>query len=266
MRAWVLLFVVTAGIASAKAPDTSLRPEMRPTPGASGTQPVQLESSGAIAAPERSMAANAATLRGNGPRTSLRPKTRTRAVKRAIRRQQRLRAKGAICGDPEIQGEIVGRVPGRISGCGVSQAVKVRSVSGITLSQRSVMDCATAQALKTWVDTSVKPAFRKQRGGVKGLRVAAHYACRTRNNKKGARISEHGKGRAIDVSGFQMGDGSTISVLKGWNARDTNQAMRKVHKGACGPFGTVLGPNADSFHRDHFHFDTARYRSGPYCR
>jgi hypothetical protein len=28
----------------------------------------------------------------------------------------------------------------------------------------------------------------------------------------------------------------------------------------------VLGPNANSFHRDHFHFDTARYRSGSYCR
>ncbi|MDW3224992.1 MAG: extensin family protein [Paracoccaceae bacterium] len=266
MRVWALLFLLLAGMASAKAPETSLRPEIRPEQAASGTQPVQLQDSGAILAPERSAAANEATLRGNGPRMSLRPQLRTRAVKRAIRKQQRLRAKGAICGDPDIQGESVGRVPGRISGCGVPQAVKVRSVSGITLSQRAVMDCATAQALKTWVDTSVKPAFRKQRGGVKGLRVAAHYACRTRNNKKGARISEHGKGRAIDVSGFQMGDGSTISVLKGWNARDTNQAMRKVHRGACGPFGTVLGPNADSYHLDHFHFDTARYRNGTYCR
>jgi len=25
-------------------------------------------------------------------------------------------------------------------------------------------------------------------------------------------------------------------------------------------------PNANRFHRDHFHFDTARYRSGSYCR
>jgi len=30
--------------------------------------------------------------------------------------------------------------------------------------------------------------------------------------------------------------------------------------------GTVLGPEANRFHRDHFHFDTAEYRSGPYCR
>lgn len=160
----------------------------------------------------------------------------------------------------------MGRVRGKVSGCGVAQAVRVQSVSGITLSQRSVMDCGTAKALKSWVDGSVKPVLRQIGGGVTGLRVAAHYACRTRNNKQGARISEHGKGRAIDISGFQLRDGSTVSVLKGWTARDTSQVLRKMHRDACGPFGTVLGPNADRYHRDHFHFDTARYRNGTYCR
>lgn len=266
MRVWVLLFALAAGALEAAAPENSLRPMIRPDTGSRATQPLTLEGSGAITAPARSTEAEAATLRGNAPRTSLRPQIRTRAVKRVIRKQQRLRAKGAICGDPEIQGEAIGRVKGRIAGCGAEQAVRVRSVSGVTLSQRAVMDCTTAGALKTWVDNSVKPALRRQGGGVQGLRVAAHYACRTRNNRKGARISEHGKARAIDISGFQLRDGSTISVLKGWKARGTAQAMRDMHKGACGPFGTVLGPNADRFHRDHFHFDTARYRNGTYCR
>lgn len=258
--------MMLAGMAIAEIPDTSKRPVGRPGTVADDAPPLTLEGSGAIAAPARSPEAQAASMRGTAPRTSLRPKERTRAVRRAIRQQQKLRAKGAVCGDPDIQGEVVGRVRGKISGCGVAQAVRVRSVSDVTLSQRSVMDCDTAKALKTWVDSSVKPVLRKQGGGIKGLRVAAHYACRTRNNKKGARISEHGKGRAIDVSGFQMRDGSVISVLKGWTARDTSQSLRRMHRGACGPFGTVLGPNADSYHRDHFHFDTARYRSGTYCR
>jgi hypothetical protein len=128
-----------------------------------------------------------------------------------------------------------------------------------------VIDCPTALALKTWVDDAVKPAL-KSRGRVSRLRVAAHYTCRTRNNKKGGRISEHGKGRAIDISGFTMEDGSEITVLKGWNAKSTGRALKSIHKKACGPFGTVLGPNADRYHRDHFHLDTARYRSGTYCR
>jgi hypothetical protein len=106
----------------------------------------------------------------------------------------------------------------------------------------------------------------KKGGGLKTLRVAAHYACRTRNNQKGARISEHGKGRAIDISAFKLADGTEVSVLKHWNTQRFSSAMRQMHKGACGPFGTVLGPNADRFHQDHFHFDTARYRSGSYCK
>ncbi|WP_299830288.1 extensin family protein [uncultured Roseobacter sp.] len=266
MRAWALLFTVIAGVALAEVPDTSKRPVGRPGSTAGGAWPVTLDVSGAIAAPVRSAEAQAVVVRGDVPSTSLRPQKRTRAARRLIRQHQKLRAKGAVCGDPDIQGEVVGRVPGRISGCGVAQAVRVKSVSDVTLSQRAIMDCGTAQALKTWIEGSVKPTLRTSGGGVAGLRVAAHYACRTRNNKKGARISEHGKGRAIDISGFQLRDGTTISVLKGWTARDTSQALRRMHRDACGPFGTVLGPNADSFHRDHFHFDTARYRSGTYCR
>lgn len=39
--------------------------------------------------------------------------------------------------------------------------------------------------------------------------------------------------------------------------------LRRVHAGACGIFGTVLGPDANAAHRDHFHFDMKdRRRSG----
>lgn len=177
-----------------------------------------------------------------------------------------MRKAGAVCGDTDIQGETIGRVSGRISGCGVSEAVRIRSVSGIRLSNTAIMDCMTAKALKSWVDNTAKPVLKSKGGGLKTLRVAAHYACRTRNSMPGARISEHGKGRAIDISGVQLKDGSTITVLRGWRTASTSKTMRALHKGACGPFGTVLGPDGDRFHQDHFHFDTARYRSGTFCR
>jgi hypothetical protein len=128
------------------------------------------------------------------------------------------------------------------------------------------MDCPTAKALKRWVKDGMKPAVGSYGGGVKQIRVAAHYACRTRNNQRGAKISEHGKGRAIDISGFRLNDGSEITLLKGWNQRSTGGILRKMHQRACGIFGTVLGPESNRFHRDHFHFDTARYRSGSFCR
>lgn len=103
-------------------------------------------------------------------------------------------------------------------------------------------------------------------GGVAELRVAAHYICRPINNRPGASISEHGKGRAIDIAAIALRDGSTITVLEGWDDRSDGPVLKAVHAGACGPFATVLGPEADRAHRTHFHFDTARGRRQPYCR
>ncbi|WP_299691876.1 extensin family protein [uncultured Tateyamaria sp.] len=197
--------------------------------------------------------------------TSLRPSLRPRSVVQKAMARREARRKGQVCGDPDLQGDVVGYVPGRLSACGISEAVRLRSVSGVTLSQSALMDCKTAKALKRWTEAGAKPALRGNGGGLAGYRVAAHYACRTRNNQPGARVSEHGKGRAIDISGFSLRDGTQLTVLNDWNSRHRT-ALRSMHKAACGPFGTVLGPNSDRFHRDHFHFDTARYRNGPYCR
>lgn len=173
---------------------------------------------------------------------------------------------GKICGAKSIQGVSVPPIPGRLAGCGVDNPVRVTAVSGVALSTPATMDCPTARALGDWVDKAAKPAFRKKGGGLVKLKVAAGYACRTRNNQPGAKISEHGRGRAIDISGFYLRDGTLVTVLDGWNQPRYARPLRKVHKAACGPFGTVLGPKANRFHLDHFHFDTAHYRSGAYCR
>lgn len=259
----IALVLVSTQVALAADPTASLRPVQRG--GNPVAQPVKLAPSGAIVQPAQSAQQEAAKERG-GLFSSLRPLFRSKKAANEGRAKKRLLAKGAVCGDVAIQGERVGRVTGKLRGCLIEDAVRVRSVSGVGLSQRSVMDCKTAGALKSWLDRSAKPALAKKGGGPSSIRVAAHYACRTRNNQKGAKLSEHGKGRAIDISAFNLADGSEVSVLKGWNAQRFAGAMRKMHKGACGPFGTVLGPNANRFHLDHFHFDTARYRSGSYCK
>lgn len=264
MKGWAVLPLIVLGqVALAAGPDSSQRPVPRYN---EDTLPLIVVPSGAIEQPKRDPAARAAAEGGRGLENSLRPALRSRKIEKAARARWQMLAKGAVCGDLAIQGTPVGRVPGKINGCGVENAVKVRSVSGIKLSNAAVMDCTTAKALDTWVRQSAVPALAGQGGGLKELRVAAHYACRTRNNRKGGKISEHGKGRAIDISGFELADGSLVTVLKGWRARRSSKAMRRMHRGACGPFGTVLGPEADRYHQDHFHFDTARYRSGSYCR
>ncbi|WP_299648040.1 extensin family protein [uncultured Tateyamaria sp.] len=260
MRALALSLMIIAGVAAA-APESSKRPVAR-----AGTDARNVVREAAVAPVVPTVVSalpQAAVLPERA--TSLRPFLRPKAVVEKAMARRAERQRGQVCGDPDLQGDVVGFVPGRINGCGISEAVRVRSVSGVTLSQSALMDCTTAKALKKWTESGAKPALRNTGGGLASYRVAAHYACRTRNNQRGARISEHGKGRAIDISGFQLKDGTSLTVLNDWNSRH-RRALRSMHKSACGPFGTVLGPNSDRFHRDHFHFDTARYRGGPYCK
>lgn len=248
MKRLALIFCAMATLSCA-GPDTSQRPESRPSQTADATI-------------DRSAIENDQ----GGFFKSLRPAFRSPKAIRQQRQQRAALAAGSVCGDPSIQGVVIGSVPGRIGGCGIENAVSITSVSGVSLSTKSKMDCGTARALRSWVDKSAKPALSRKGGGLREIKVAAHYACRRRNNSKTGKISEHGKGRAIDISAFRLKDGSEITVLRGWNARKSSKALRKMHADACGPFGTVLGPKANRFHLDHFHFDTARYRSGSYCR
>ena len=135
----------------------------------------------------------------------------------------------------------------------------------MALSQPASVDCQTARALKDWVEGGVKPAVGRKGGGVAMLQVAGSYSCRPRNNQKGNRVSEHGRGRAVDITAIVLADGTALSVLKGWGTRAAGKTLASARKAACGPFNTVLGPGSDRFHHDQFHLDTARGR-GPYCR
>lgn len=195
---------------------------------------------------------------------AFRPPERPPAILARAEQVRAERARGALCGSVEIQGDALGRLNGR-GACGIDNAVRVRSVAGVQLSTPARMDCTTARALLTWMRNGAIPAIGNTGGGLRSIRVVSEYACRTRNNQPGARLSEHSFGRAIDIAGFGLRDGTEITVLRGWNSSH-GERLRRMWRAACGPFGTVLGPNANRYHLDHFHFDTARYRSGTYCR
>ena len=171
--------------------------------------------------------------------------------------------KGSVCGDPSIKGETLAPITSRVRGCGVKDPVRITSVDGVELSQSAVINCDTARALKTWIRKGLKPAFGRKE--VVGLRVAASYACRPRNNVKGAKISEHGRGNAIDITAIVLADGKSIVVAEDWR-RSSGKPMKKAYRAACGTFGTTLGPESDRHHRDHLHFDIADQRGGAYCR
>tara|TARA_R110000868_G_scaffold265011_4_gene523768 strand:- start:6939 stop:7862 length:924 start_codon:yes stop_codon:yes gene_type:complete len=210
----------------------------------------------------------------DGIQISRRPKARPGDIRTLARVQQSAppspkvaQVKGQICGDPALQGIVVGRVTAGLSACGIDNAVRVQSVRGVKLSTSALMDCNTATAVRTWVDKGLLPVVGNYGGGVSGLQIAGSYACRTRNHVKGARISEHGKGHAIDIAAIRLRDGSTLSVLNDWGKGKKGRILKASHAAGCQIFGTTLGPESDAQHRNHFHFDTApRSRGVGYCR
>lgn len=281
-----LVFALTCGAALAET-----RPAQRPVPATEVMNPVgtlfevgQVAGAPAIAASTRPVArveedrrallTMMSTMKSPRPvidlaglvQRSFRPLIRDfEAIQVGARRPRQDTGAGGICGRSSIKGEVIAPVPGN-GACGIPNAVRVTAVSGLTLTRPARMDCGTAQALDTWVKDGVLPVIGRRGGGAVALQVAAGYACRTRNSQAGARVSEHGKGRAIDISGILLANGSSITVLRDWDRGAEGRMLRELHSRACGPFGTVLGPESDRFHRDHFHFDTATYRSGSYCR
>jgi hypothetical protein len=92
---------------------------------------------------------------------------------------------------------------------------------------------------------------------------AASYVCRSRNNRPGARLSEHATANAIDIGGIMFEEGEAVAV----RARGDDEARRRafqraIRRGACEHFTTVIGPGTDAAHADHFHLDLAERRSG----
>lgn len=252
--------------ATAAAPLTSLRPMPRPANSmAEGIQSPQIQPSDTITPPEagETVAVLRPRPRPEGLMAGVAALTPDAApepapVKRKAKGQE-LSAKGSVCGDPEIKGEVLAAIRGKVKGCGLDNPVRVTQVAGLRLSEPAILNCETAKAFKTWINRGLRPAMGRRE--VVELHIAASYICRPRNNQRGAKISEHGHGKAVDVAGFVFADGTQWSVVN-----DYNRQMRKAHKAACGIFGTTLGPGSDGYHEDHLHFDTASYRSGPYCK
>lgn len=178
----------------------------------------------------------------------------------------RQKSGAGLCGVPTLSGRKIAPVASRVNGCGIPDAVEITAVDGIRLSQPATIDCTTATAFDRWVRTGLKPAVGRTGGGISRIQIAGSYACRPRNNVRGAKVSEHGRGRAVDVSGIVLANGQVLTVARDWRSKKGGEILRTAYRAACGTFGTTLGPGSDGYHEDHMHFDTAAYRRGAYCR
>lgn len=142
--------------------------------------------------------------------------------------------------------------------CGIASPVKVKSLSGgIDVVPDATINCPMALAFAKWVKGDLANAARvRYLSGIKSIHQMSAYSCRTMNSKKGARMSEHSKGNAIDIGKIKLNSGKVIVVRSpGLFSFREKSLLHKVRKQSCKYFTTVLGPGSDRHHADHFHFD-----------
>lgn len=145
--------------------------------------------------------------------------------------------------------------------CGYADAVRLKPEQGmIGLSPVGVApSCPMAAALRVWEWQVVQPAAQRLFG--QPVRTITHfgaYSCRRMYGRSSGDFSEHATADAIDVSAFILADGRRISVVGDWKGEGKDAAfLHQVRDGACGLFSTVLSPDYNAAHHDHFHLDQA---------
>jgi hypothetical protein len=164
-------------------------------------------------------------------------------------------------------------LPPRSAGeqCGYSDAVRFTGGGALGIGYRPAdlgTSCRVAAGLALWEWHVVQPAALEHFG--QKVAVVEHfgsYSCRRIYGRAEGQWSEHATANAVDIAAFRLEDGSRVSVLGDWKDEGPKAAfLRDARDGACKLFSSVLSPDYNAAHRDHFHFDqrgTAGWRA---CR
>ena len=155
-------------------------------------------------------------------------------------------------------------------GCRTADTIKLTDF-GTPTTNLGAMTCPLASNFTAWAQFAVGPAARQYLGSdIAKIETFGTYSCRNIGGGQSGKLSEHGLANAVDVSAFVLKNGRRISVLDGWTGKsDEREFLRRLHQSACQRFGTVLGPDYNAAHANHFHLDMAAGRRGgswSYCR
>jgi hypothetical protein len=183
--------------------------------------------------------------------------------------------------------------------CGAPAPILLKSLGSdpkVAIDPPATVTCALAKALSAWLNETVQPKAKALFNSPVVKLHAASYACRNRNGGADRPLSEHALANAFDISDFVLASGEQIAVRENWpNAPakpplplpnpgrvsiETFKVQRAsaslgdreknflefVHDEACKNFGTVLGPDADEAHKNHFHVDMKQRRGASFCQ
>lgn len=166
-----------------------------------------------------------------------------------------------------------------IGGFGLANGHTVRVLQGWGLTARDIK----AQKAKALVEAKAAKTGRSKKGAAEAQEAKATAAdVESASAGKAGRIDKKGSAvtqASLTPSGLKLQKKSiaadapedkaavTATAAAGKPAKPTNEALflRAIHGGACGAFGTVLGPEANDPHRNHFHLDLIPRRGRGYC-
>jgi hypothetical protein len=153
------------------------------------------------------------------------------------------------------------------AGCSTLDTVQLTGLrsdnASLALSNLGPVACPLAETFAGWARFGVDRAARQVLGSsLVRIETMGSYSCR--DIAGSSKRSAHATANAIDVSAFVLADGRRIEVEQGWEGSSKEREfLRIVHQSACKRFGTVLGPNYNAAHANHFHLE----RSGSaFCR
>ncbi|MEM9501201.1 MAG: extensin family protein [Pseudomonadota bacterium] len=145
-------------------------------------------------------------------------------------------------------------------GCSQLGTVQLAALSGdgssFGISNIGPVQCHIANTFSAWARFGVDRAARQILDSpLKRIETMGSYACR--NIAGSNRRSAHARAEAIDVSAFVLEDGRRIVLKSDWEGGTPaeREFLRVVHRSACKRFGTVLGPDYNAAHKDHFHLE-----------
>lgn len=137
--------------------------------------------------------------------------------------------------------------------CGIANRVDLVGVGASKLRTIETA-CETALRLAMWEQHGVQPAAQRYFGqSVKELRHIGSYNCRFIRGTSN-RMSTHATAASIDIRGVVLADGTQVELLSDWDGSPEQKSfLRDIRDTGCQWFSTVLGPEYNALHADHFH-------------
>ena len=142
------------------------------------------------------------------------------------------------------------------SHCQVDTAVKISRIHA-AFNHPVTMSCALADRLDEFERDVVQPLALDELGSrASRIDQLGSYSCRRQNSRLAGRWSQHALGQAIDIAGFRLADGTTVSVDRDWSeAGAKGRFLHRLAAKACRYFSVVLTPDSNAEHYNHLHLD-----------